>query len=643
MKKTADQAHENMRPAARAGNTKSLAKVESRKIEEDSSFIDFSKEKPVKKEAKPADIPVKHTSKNEGPKKKNSALPVVFAILGILVVAGVIFAVLYFKNPDVDNPIENVFEAQIEVVMADGTVQSMNANAAYAELATDKFYPGTVIDGVEVGGMTKQEAYDAVMKKLPANPVKIDVKLDLEGKILTPDFKNITVEYNTAEIIDEAFAKYRPVSAEDLNNLSECYNNVQKLKNEKETYESTYTVKVDGVKETVSGALTPFVEEYSTVKNATIVDFDTETCEFVVDKEKTGYEIDIEGAAKAVEALFNAGTYTGTVKVPTVVKEPEITEEMIRENFGLVGSEWTVTDGNSNRNNNISQACSNINGTILEPGEVFSFNEVVGQRTYENGFLTATVIAGGQYEQGLGGGICQVSTTLYNAALMTDLEIVERHSHAWPSDYISPGLDATVDWPALDLKFKNDTDYQIVIVAWWDPSDYTCNAQIYGKKLPDGKSIETRSEIVSRTPAGETEYIADPSLPVGERKTLRNAHDGITAYAYKVWSDADGNEIDRVYYNSTYYNSYGARIAIGTLKPDGTYASIDTSTGEYLEPITTPEPTPDPTVPDPTTPDPTTPEPDPTTPDPVTPDPVTPDPATPDPATPETPESPPAT
>ena len=243
----------------------------------------------------------------------------------------------------------------------------------------------------------------------------------------------------------------------------------------------------------------------------------------------------------------------------------------------------------------------------------------------------------------LGGGICQVSTTLYNAALMTDLEIVERHSHAWPSDYISPGLDATVDWPALDLKFKNDTDYQIVIVAWWDPSDYTCNAQIYGKKLPDGKSIETRSEIVSRTPAGETEYVADPSMAVGERKTLRNAHDGITAYAYKVWSDADGNEIDRVYYNSTYYNSYGARIAIGTLKPDGTYASIDTSTGEYLEPITTPEPTPDPTVPDPTTPDPTTPEPDPTTPDPVTPDPVTPDPATPDPATPETPESPPAT
>ena len=98
MKKTADQAHENMRPAARAGNTSALAKVENKKIEEDSSFIDFSKEKPVKKETKPADIPVRHTSRNEGPKKKKSALPVVFAILGILVVAGVIFGVLYFNS-----------------------------------------------------------------------------------------------------------------------------------------------------------------------------------------------------------------------------------------------------------------------------------------------------------------------------------------------------------------------------------------------------------------------------------------------------------------------------------------------------------------------------------------------------------------
>ena len=577
---------------------------------------------------------------SDGNQKKKTVIKAVVAAAAVIIVGGVVLGVLYFKNPG-NNPVEKVFEAQIEVAMADGSVQTMNANAAYEEIATDKFYAGTVIDGVEVGGMTKQEAYDAVMKVLPENPVDIDVKLNLEGKVLNLNFSDVKIEYNTAEIINEAFAKYRPVDKSDLNNLAECYNGVQKLKNEKLTYESTYTVKVGDVKDTVSKVLGFYVDEYSTVKNAAIVDFDTETCEFVVDKEKPGYAIDIDGTSKAVEDLFNSGKYTGTIDVLTVVTQPEITEEMIREEFGLVGSEWTVTDGNDNRNNNISQACDNINGTILEPGEVFSFNEVVGQRTYDNGFLPATVIAGGEYKQDLGGGICQVSTTLYNAVLMTDLEIVERHPHAWPSEYISPGLDATVDWPALDFKFKNDTDFQIVIVTWWDPSDSTCNAQIYGKKLPDGMYIETHGEIVGQTPAGETEYVADPDMPVGQTKTLRNAHQGISAYAYKVWYDKDGNEISRDFYNSSYYNSYGARIAVGVLRSDGSIATLDTSTGEVIDPDP-PTPTPDPTTPtpDPTTPapDPTTPAPDPTTPapDPTTPAPDPATPATPDPATPDT-------
>ena len=559
--------------------------------------------KPASKSVNSDKKPVKSSSKRPAAKKKNAAVPVIASVAALAAVAGIAVAVMYFQNPQ-DNPIEKVFDAQIEVVMADGTTQTMNANAAYAELATDKLYPGIVIDGVDVGGMTKQEAYDAVMKVLPQDPVTVDVKLDLVGKTLKPEFKDITIEYNTAEIIDEAFAKYRPDNKTDLNSLIECYNEVQKLQNEKETYESTYTVKINNVREVVSNVLGGYVAEYAEVKDAVITGFDTETCEFQIEKEKKGYDINIDGTAKAVEDLFASGKYTGTITVPTTVKEPALTEEMIKNDFGLVGSEWTVTDGNDNRNNNISQACANINGKILEPGEIFSFNETVGQRTYDNGFLPATVISGGEYKQDLGGGICQVSTTLYNAVLMTDLEIVERHSHAWPSDYIACGLDATVDWPALDFKFRNDSDYQIVIVTWWDPSDSTCNAQIYGHKLPDGKTINTRGEIVSRTPAGETEYIADPSMPVGQTKTLRNAHEGITAHAYKVWYDADGNEISKDFYNSSYYASYGARIAVGVLRSDGSIATLDYSTGEVIDPNPpTPTPVPGPTTPPtPTTP-----------------------------------------
>ena len=269
---------------------------------------------------------------------------------------------------------------------------------------------------------------------------------------------------------------------------------------------------------------------------------------------------------------------------------------MINENFGLIGECSTKASSNSNRNNNLNQACENMTGTILEPGEIFSFNDIVGQRTVENGFKEATVIQGGQYEQGLGGGICQVSTTLYNAVLKADLEVVRRSAHAWPSDYVQTGLDATVDWPALDFQFKNDTDYQVVVVAWFDYSDYTCNAQVYGKKLPDGKYIELYAEITNVVSAGAEEYVEDRELETGKTKTIREAHQGITANAYKIWYNAAGEEIDRVLYNTTTYYPYGKRIAVGVLNPDGTYATMDKETGEITSRImtTTPTPTPKP-------------------------------------------------
>ena len=521
--------------------------------------------------------------------KKNQSGIIIAAVAAVILIAGVIAAcIYYFKTP-------TLFDSKIDVTMADGSVQSIKADAAYAELTTDKFFSGTVIDGIDVGGMTVDEAYSAVTKTLPEVPLNIDVKLDLEGKKLVLDFSDAKFEYNTRQVLDEAFNKYRPASDSDLTQLAECYSNMQRLKNEPQVYETAYTVQIEGITERVNKVLDPYLAEYATVKNASIVEFDTDTCTFVVDKEKEGYAIDVDATAKAVKALFDSKTYEGTVTVPTVKKMPEITEAMINENFGLAGSEYTITSGNNNRNNNIRQACDNMNGTILEPGEVFSFNQVVGQRTTENGFKEATVILGGQYEQGLGGGICQVSTTLYNAVLKANLKIVERHSHAWPSDYISTGLDATVDWPSLDFKFENDTEYQVVVVAWWDSSDNTCHAEIYGKKLPDGKSIDTYAEIVSTTSAGPDEYVEDKELPVGETKTLRAAHQGITANAYKIWYDADGNEISRDFYNSTYYNAYGRRIAVGVLKPDGTYASIDKN-GEYTEPLPslTPSPSPSP-------------------------------------------------
>ena len=529
----------------------------------------------------------KSKSKKSKASKKKIAGPIIAIAAAILLIAGAVFAAIYYLEP---------FKERIEVTLADGTVTEITAEEAYAELMTDRFYAGTVIDGIDVGGMTKDEAYNAVSKTLPEKPLEIKIEIKLLEKTLYPNFNDASFEYNTREILDEAFAKYRPVDDTDLVQLAECYNKVQQLKNSPDTYETAYTVQREGVIERINNDLEPYIKDYAEVKNASIVDFDTENRTYIIDKEKIGYDIDIDTAAKEVKALFDSKTYVGVVTVPTVKKEPEITAAMINENFGLIGECSTKASSNSNRNNNLNQACENMTGTILEPGEIFSFNDIVGQRTVENGFKEATVIQGGQYEQGLGGGICQVSTTLYNAVLKADLEVVRRSAHAWPSDYVQTGLDATVDWPALDFQFKNDTDYQVVVVAWFDYSDYTCNAQVYGKKLPDGKYIELYAEITNVVSAGAEEYVEDRELETGKTKTIREAHQGITANAYKIWYNAAGEEIDRVLYNTTTYYPYGKRIAVGVLNPDGTYATMDKETGEITSRImtTTPTPTPKP-------------------------------------------------
>ena len=584
-------------------------------------------------------------SKSKKKKKKSVAGPIIAVVAALLLVAGGVLAALYYYG---------FFDEKVDVTLADGTVQTMTVEEAYAEIATDRFYAGTLINGIDVGGMTKDEAFSAVSTNLPEMPLVVNITLELEGKKLAPNFGEVTFEYNTKEILDDAYSKYRPADNSDLNYLVECYNNVQQLKNKPMVYETAYTVHIDGVQEVVKKVLNPYITEFAEVKNATIVDFDTENRTYVIDKEKIGYVIDVDATAKAVKDLFDSKTYVGVIKVPTEKKEPEITEAMIKENFGLIGECSTKTSANNNRNNNIRQACENMNGTILEPGEVFSFNEIVGKRTPENGFKEATVIMGGQYEQGLGGGICQASTTLYNAVLKADLEVVKRSAHAWPSDYIQTGLDATVDWPGIDFQFKNDTDYQVVVLTWWDSSDSTCNAQIYGKKLPDGKYIELYAEITSMTSPGAEEYVEDRELPMGQTKTIREAHSGITANAYKIWYNADGEEIDRVLYNTTYYSAYGKRIAVGVLKPDGTYATFNKETGEYNEPVptstNTPTPKPDPTTepkptdPKPTDPQPTDPQPtetDPPTPVPTDPQPTETDPPTPVPTTPDPTNPPP--
>ena len=493
-----------------------------------------------------------------------------------------------------------VFKPRIEVTMADGTIKKIKAESAYLELTEgEKYYDGTIINDINVGGMTKSEAYSAISTSLEAAPLNVDISLKVKEETHPLDLSSLTLTVNTNEVLDEAFAYSRPTDPEDFETLTQCYNAYQAMKNVPVKYQTAYTCSTDGLTELVHGVLDPLQK---TEENALITDFDKAQNTYVIQPEVIGLKIDCDKAVEDVKGLLEARTYEGTVDVESEDIVPEITQDFINTNYGRISSCSSTCTNNKARNNNINQACLNIDGTIINPGEEFSFNGVVGQRTEAAGFMKATVIAGGQYEQGLGGGICQVSTMVYGAAVKADMEIVNRRSHAWPSNYVDPGLDATVDWPGIDFVFRNNSQYQIVIRAEFNSSNKAVVVSIYGHKLPDNQHIEFISKVNSTTPHGETEYVANTSLAVGETNTLRNAHDGMNITSFKVWYDENGTEIKREEVATTNYRAYTKKVEVGTKLPSGGQAQFDPQTGKVITPTPKPTATPTPKPVEPTEP-----------------------------------------
>ncbi len=519
-------------------------------------------------------------------KKKQSGggVRVLAAVVAVIAIAAGVVGILFATG---------FFKPRIEVTMADGTVKKIKAEAAFEELTEgNKYYDGTLVNDINIGGMTKEEAFAAVSRGLEAAPLNVDIDLKVRDTVYDLDMSSLTLTVNTDDVLNEAFALNRPTNPEDFDELTRCYNEYQKMKNNPAVFHTAYTCSTDGLSELVHGVLDPLE---TAPQDAVITDFDKSNNTFVIQPETVGFHVEVDKAVEDVAALLTERTYEGVVDVSGSDIEPKLTKAYIDENFGKISSCSSKTTNSKSRNVNINQACEYIDGVILNPGEEFSYNEHVGRTTAERGFQEATVIIRGQYAQGLGGGICQVSTMLYGAAVKANMEITNRRAHAWPSNYVDVGLDATVDYGSIDFTFRNTSDYQIVIRAQYNDNDHGLVVSLYGHKLPDGQHIDFISSINSTTPHGETEYVANPDLAVGEKNTVRNAHDGINVTSYKVWYDANGNEIKREEVATTNYRMYSKKVEVGTKLPNGGHANFDPKTGAVITPSPAPTKAPTPT------------------------------------------------
>jgi len=249
---------------------------------------------------------------------------------------------------------------------------------------------------------------------------------------------------------------------------------------------------------------------------------------FTVIEDIAGCEFSVEEAQR----IWSEGTIGKEITIPLTLSYPEITAADLEALLyrDVLGERTTYfPNSNDNRINNLKLASSKINNYILYPGEVFSYNDIVGERTEAAGFLPAGAYSSGEVVEELGGGVCQVSSTLYCAMLYGyKLTTVERSPHYFPSDYIEKGYDATVSWPKPHFRFRNDRDYPIKIVANCDAENRALTVQILGTNL-DGTYIKTRSTVVGYNNA---KY---PGL-----------FEGYGAQVFRDVYDANGNQIDMI-------------------------------------------------------------------------------------------------
>ncbi len=274
-------------------------------------------------------------------------------------------------------------------------------------------------------------------------------------------------------------------------------------------------------------------------------------------EEEDGLTIDVEKTEEKIIKRLAAGNLN-TISAVEIEDEEEEDEEMV-----LIGSFSTAfSASDTNRNENLRVACEKINGTILEPGDIFDMNEALGPQTAANGYKAAGTIENGKIVSAIAGGVCQVTTTIYNAAIFAELNIVERHNHSLMVSYVPLGRDAAVAGTYKNLRFENNTDYDIMIETYIEDYNVVCN--IYGHEIHDeGRTIDFERVWVSTISKPAEIVTEDPDMYEDERVVTYTGKTGAKIDTYKLVYE-DGELVSREWFSSSTYSATADEVTVGT-------------------------------------------------------------------------------
>lgn len=422
-------------------------------------------------------------------------------------------------------------------------------------MTTQTIYPGVYIDGVSVGNMTRDEAVSALSAVDATWGGNFAITVNIGNKSWSIDSDKVPMTRSLEQAADQAYAMGRSnttaIRGTRVTPFQERLNAALALRENPVNLTTSLTYDRDAIR-TLTDSIATYVNRDPV--NASVATFDFNTRGFTFNSDTPGAYVDPDELYAQVVGKLDKGEYTATLTVEPEVILAAVTKAELMNSFKKISSYTTETTSNENRNTNVMLSAAAINGTTVMPGETFSFNATTGERTEAKGYREAIAISGGQSVPDIGGGVCQTSSTLFNAVARADLEIVYRSPHAWPSSYVEKGMDATVNWPSLDFKFKNDKDWPVFIVAWYEKRKVT--VELYGMSLGDGVSIDLESEVVKTIdPPSGINYVQNAALAPGESKTTIKARTGYVVDTYKVWYQ-NGTETGRELLCESKYKAY---------------------------------------------------------------------------------------
>ena len=417
----------------------------------------------------------------------------------------------------------------------DEEAASLSGAASADEVELDGKIPkGITVYGVDIGGTNAEEARAKIQAALDANNAiaSSSIQLQHNGQSWPLNGTELGITYDVDTALQQALQ----------------YANADKAERQRiEEQGLSIPIQAQLSPTSVDAALSKIASEINQESVDAQVEFTPEKSDrFTYTAGQNGVELDVAATTQQIQSAFSSASgtipFNATVQMVVNTTEPSKKLEDVKKNTTRIASFSTSFKGNdgAGRVHNLKKGVEKLHGVIVKPGREFSFNDTVGARTEKNGWeKAATIVYGNTFEDDYGGGICQVSTTLFVAVAKSGLRWTERTHHSFPSSYVPKGLDATVNYGSKDFRFVNNTDYPIYITSTISTSGKEMTVAIWGRPLPDGRTIRMRSETVRDFEPKDPELIENDTLRPGKKETIIKERKGYRVEVYRDTYEGD--------------------------------------------------------------------------------------------------------